>query len=1693
MTARHQVRGGTSAAVIEGELAGKVDKTGFSGERVFAAYFAGAANEKRDIYFTGKAATTIEVTLVGWVAGANTSGTVRAIFSVHGSQTGTVYVSSMDYTAAQGYTPEYFGLKPAVWDATNNRWKITIVHRAAFEDMISVGVRWQGQGAEHDTNMRNSLGLGATYTTDSTKVPLPVVDNGLPVIRPEQFGAFGDGVADDTAAVVTAFAKARNMRRVGLGGNIFKSGATVALSGVYNLATLAGPIEVSSDVQGSTATLLVPTNYAQAVLLVGHATSGLELHDATISLPDVQKVTTGTLTAGSIGVQVQNVTHSMLRFGRTTCFEVGLFFTGLNAGNVYNQVFIGWVDLCKVSMVLTPGVGGWVNQNTFIAGGTQQSPNAYGGTAIRRAGWRHIVLDGLDRDTVHANTFVGVSCEGDYSEYTMTFQNATHNVFIGTRFEQGTAPVAVTVSGATITANAHGLVVGEMVAFLSSGAAPGGMVGARPYYVHSVTTNTFTVKAAATDATAITFTSAGSGVLLYRPVRMVFDGPNAHHNSIRNSNTWPGPISLIQVNGAYGNVIGDDTALEAEVVGKVAKGELVVNVRDYGARGDGVTNDSAAFAAAITAAGSTRSVYVPAGTYIVAPGTIALGAAARLVGEYYGSTTIQSNASKTGIGVAITGVGAEVSNLFIRGYKVGIDNRKWFTKIYENKLSYNEIGIDYSIDSYITKARGNEITFNDVGIVIRTAAQPYELVISENVIDNNNGVGIATYSGSGGLVIENNTIEGNRNYTSDVGCGILVRGTNLSRLKIDGNWFEANGNHATSAVDIFMLCPSGEPATMAALRTAIVAVLPADLQASFATGGCAVGSVSITRNAFIFTKYGAVVAGFKASITVAGNTFKGILGRNNKHIFLNVPSGISGMGGSRVSIEGNNYRNSDDVTIDAQVATGIAGTIVHSDSVMSGVGDVFLHDGMLLFGAFTGEKVYPVAFAAAANEKVDLYFTGTVWSAIEITLVGLYQNANASGVVRVVYSLAGSSTGTVYDSSSTVLVAQGALPDHFGLTAATWDATNSRWKITIAHRNAIANAVSMQVKWQTQSPTHAAAIRDSIGVSAVYTTDATVVAAPVVKAVQRGDLVLNVKDFGALGNGTGNDATAIQAAIDSLPTSGTYTGGKIYFPIGTYRLTTPIVLKSGIHLVGASRSGSRISAAAGGLFIWTNHLSNVTIEHLNLGGASGHLFTNSGGDWGWHTSVVADCNIVQQDNTKSIVHHVSASDYDNVTFRDCNLVVAAGATVPAFNIINSAGAANENRWSDCWAHANNSSAAPFFYIESTSDQNYAYDNVFENITGEQNGGGLIDARSSYNLIVRNCTDYDTTVTYTSDVIRVGKSSATGGLPSVGALIEGSGRRDNTTLPANIYDINLVPNGARRCTVINPNHSSSNLKMNWSDADGHRILGMNAGKGPAAQPADATDFLQTTKVQALYIGNTTTGAAKKTVGTGSPEGAVSGSVGDEYTRMDGTGGDVLYIKRSGAATTTGWVSTGRSLPPAYTPSGGRRLLSGWPYPSAIGTFALAKDTWRYSPLSLAKDLTVTHLSVLCSVAPTGGTALMVFGLWALDASGKPATRQADWSTYGSIDLTVGAGGESIVATGGLVIPAGEWAIGCAWTGTATTNPTMFATTGAHPGVAANSIAVQANAYTQAVSGATPPSPAVPAATSAQGVAIYGVMP
>lgn len=70
-----------------------------------------------------------------------------------------------------------------------------------------------------------------------------------------------------------------------------------------------------------------------------------------------------------------------------------------------------------------------------------------------------------------------------------------------------------------------------------------------------------------------------------------------------------------------------------------------------------------------------------------------------------------------------------------------------------------------------------------------------------------------------------------------------------------------------------------------------------------------------------------------------------------------------------------------------------------------------------------------------------------------------------------------------------------------------------------------------------------------------------------VRAVGKGELVVNVRDFGAVGDNITDDTQAIQNAINSLPNEGGRGGGTVLFDSGNYRITSTLVVANhGVHL-----------------------------------------------------------------------------------------------------------------------------------------------------------------------------------------------------------------------------------------------------------------------------------------------------------------------------------------------------------------------------------------------------------------------------------------------------------------------------------------------------------------------------------------------
>lgn len=112
---------------------------------------------------------------------------------------------------------------------------------------------------------------------------------------------------------------------------------------------------------------------------------------------------------------------------------------------------------------------------------------------------------------------------------------------------------------------------------------------------------------------------------------------------------------------------------QASTLATYLANNALFNVRDFGAKGDGVTNDTPAFNAAVTAAASVgaREIYVPDGVYVLtnsagSPNAVVLGSGMVLRGRSRAGTQLNFQPTVDGICVQFTANGAINTNCGIR-------------------------------------------------------------------------------------------------------------------------------------------------------------------------------------------------------------------------------------------------------------------------------------------------------------------------------------------------------------------------------------------------------------------------------------------------------------------------------------------------------------------------------------------------------------------------------------------------------------------------------------------------------------------------------------------------------------------------------------------------------------------------------------------------------------------------------------------------------------------------------------------------------------------------------------------------------------------------------------------------------------------------------------------------------------------
>jgi Pectate lyase superfamily protein len=100
-------------------------------------------------------------------------------------------------------------------------------------------------------------------------------------------------------------------------------------------------------------------------------------------------------------------------------------------------------------------------------------------------------------------------------------------------------------------------------------------------------------------------------------------------------------------------------------------------------------------------------------------------------------------------------------------------------------------------------------------------------------------------------------------------------------------------------------------------------------------------------------------------------------------------------------------------------------------------------------------------------------------------------------------------------------------------------------------------------------------------------------------AIVSGSLWINVKDYGAVGDGGTDDRAAIQAALNAVPTSPNV-GGVVYFPVGRYLIGSPglSTTRKNIYLLGEVGGMTNIGGTPGAALI--AFATNMTMLHIGV-------------------------------------------------------------------------------------------------------------------------------------------------------------------------------------------------------------------------------------------------------------------------------------------------------------------------------------------------------------------------------------------------------------------------------------------------------------------------------------------------------------
>lgn len=381
--------------------------------------------------------------------------------------------------------------------------------------------------------------------------------------------------------------------------------------------------------------------------------------------------------------------------------------------------------------------------------------------------------------------------------------------------------------------------------------------------------------------------------------------------------------------------------------------------------------------------------------------------------------------------------------------------------------------------------------------------------------------------------------------------------------------------------------------------------------------------------------------------------------------------------------------------------------------------------------------------------------------------------------------------------------------------------------------------------------------------------------------------VINVLDYGAIGNGIADDTAAIQAAITAAHIGGQTAGNKtVFMPAGVYLISASLALPDYSTLIGAGSFNTIIiGSMANKSFIRSQYGESPTIDQRPTGL---HLR-----DFSIQPSVIAANSIgINFKNTQySIV--------ENVLITQVNIGVISDQIIQYCN------------------------------FQNVTVQTANYGGLFQGIGGGNRiissdfGGNIVPLDfngGAWDVLGVTAEALLTTTTYCVHVGRPGGANTL--VHATSLYVEGTSASIITLQIENSVSQSafkmhrhstlgtIVNNGGDNVMIevpgqgyYNPVYRAQRVGFSASiDGVENASIITEGGNSVAVRNSTNTGY---GAISALDFYPSGTFAVRWTAGAGSPEGSVTASPGAMYLRNNGGAGTTLYIKESGTGN-TGWV-------------------------------------------------------------------------------------------------------------------------------------------------------------------------------------------